>query len=172
MRSKKEQDEERYFGLQEFDKYEDAFEVMKGSWGETNGDAFKSLYIADDSEFCKMIILRAAEKYMEYKDGKISRDDCDKALLMSEECRTDYLVDFDFFLWSKKSGRYFTSRMSFCDDGCNLWNERQWSYFQDLLEIYDFDEMVDRAIQMVDKLWDDYGEDCVDEICAALNICL
>ena len=169
MRSKKEQEEERYFGIQKFETPEEAFKVMEGSWGDRGTDTESSLFICTDEQFEKAIFVRAAEKYIEYKEGKITLEECNRKLLRNDEL-TDYLVDFDFFLMSKKANGYFTSRMSFKDDYCNLWNERQWGYFYELLETYSFAANVEEAIAMVDRLWDKYGEDTVNEICAEKEI--
>lgn len=170
MRSKKEFEEERHFGIQKFDTAEEAFNVMEGSWGERGTDSKSSVFIATDEQFEKAILLRAAEKYVEFKEGRITLEECNRALMRSEDF-TDYLVDFDFLLLSKRTNSYFTSRMSFKDDGCNTWNDRQWGYFTELMEAYSFKQNVEEAVAMVDALWDDYGYDVINEICAEKEIC-
>ena len=169
MRTQKQQEEERYFGIQKFDTTEEAFEVMEGNWGSRGTDAEANVLICMDEQFGKAILLRAAEKYIEYKEGTISLDDCNRALMIDEEFN-DYLVDFDFLLLSKKTNSCFASRMSFKDDACNVWNERQWGYFYELAETYSFEENVQKAMSLVDTLWDDYGIDTINEIMAIENI--
>lgn len=170
MRTKKEQEEERYFGIQKFDTPEEAFAVMEGSWGTMGTDTESDVFICADEQFEKAILMRAVEKYVEYKEGKISIEECNRAILRTD-VYTDYLVDFDFLLLSKKANGYFTSRMSFKDDACNVWNERQWGYFYELVETYSFNELVDEAVKLVDELWDDYGIDVFNEISALKSIC-
>lgn len=169
MRSKKEQEEERYFGIQKFENVKDAFYVMLGCWGDINSDAFTNLTILDDEQFCKYILLRAAEKYIELKEGRITKEECDKCLMKSEVLN-DYLLDFDFFLLSEATSSFFTSRMSFKDDACHMWNERQWDYFYELDDAYDFSKYIDKGIILVDTLWDEYGVDTINEIMAIENI--
>ena len=150
MRTEKEFEEERYFGLQRFDNPEEAFDVMCGYWGGSVDDCYKELLILTDESFPKVILKRALQKMCDYKLGRISWEDCSKALGLSQTV-SDYLLDFDFFLYSSKSGWYYTCRMSFKDDYVYMWNKRQWRYYEELSDLYSFKKIVGSALETVSK---------------------
>lgn len=156
MRTQKEFEEERYFGIQKFTDPVEAFKVMEGRWGEYGGvDGTQTdLLVATPKTFKKVILTRAIEKYAEYKDGKIAWEDCSKALGIGDNV-TDYLLDFDFFLYSEQTKSYYTCRMSFKDDFVTEWNKRQWEYYEELYELYSFDLIVEKARNLVDPLYED-----------------
>jgi len=149
MRTEKEFEEERFFGIQKFSTPEEAFKVLEGKWGT---DAFK-----------KAILIRAVEKYFEYKNGKITWEKCSQALDLSENV-TDYLLDFDFFLYSKFTKCYYTCRMTMKDDLVCMWNKRQWGYYNELSELYSFDLLVEKAMSLVDSLYEDGKKPTREEI--------
>ena len=66
MRTKKEFEDERYFGIQKFTEPMEAFKVMEGRWGESGMDTQTDLLILTDETFRKAILIRAIEKYAEY----------------------------------------------------------------------------------------------------------
>ena len=154
MRTKKEFEDERYFGIQKFTEPMEAFKVMEGRWGESGMDTQTDLLILTDETFRKAILIRAIEKYAEYKNGKISWEECSKALGTGNEV-SDYLLDFDFFLYSKLTKNYYTCRMSFKDDHVTQWNDRQWEYYEELSEFYSFDMIIEKAKSLIDPLCED-----------------
>ncbi len=154
MRTEKEFKEERFFGLQAFDTAGEAFNVMAGIWGGINSESQPELLIATEDYFKKAILLRAIKIYIEYKAGGISLKDCNQALAIGEDI-TDYLLDFDFILYSESSKRFYTSRMGMKDDGVTEWNERQWGYFTELYKAYSFGEIVEKAKALVDPYYTD-----------------
>ena len=56
-------------------------------------------------------------------------DDLNGKKITNDSKINDYLLDFNFFLYSSNNQRYYTSFMEFKDDFCYLWSERQWSIF-------------------------------------------
>ena len=158
-------DSKRYFGLQKFTDPTEAFIVMEGSWGIEDEEGQPKLLIAITSEvFKKAILRRAIEKYLDCKMGKISQKECDEALGIAEDI-TDYLLDFDFLLYSEISKCYYTSRMFFKDDYVTEWNDTQWEYYHELSELYSFEDIAYKAKEIIDtyfKKWEN-KEDLTDE---------
>lgn len=150
MRTKKEKDEERYFGLQRFESPQEAFKVMQDIWGEINGCDSQNLAILTDDSFPKMILSRAIHMYCNYKAGQVDEAELKRSLGIGRDVN-DYLCDFDFFLYSEKSQSFYTCRMSFKDDLVYMWNDRQWEYFNELEKIYDFKSIVQQAKRIVDN---------------------
>ena len=68
MRTKKEFEEERYFGLQKFNTPGEAFGVMEGIWGDINADDSKNLHILTDETFEKAIASNVLKLYLDYKE--------------------------------------------------------------------------------------------------------
>ena len=163
MRSGKEFLEEKYFGLQKFDNPEEAFKVLEGKWGTDALETQEKLLVTTDETVKKAILVRAVEKYLEYKDGKISWEKCSQALGLTDKV-TDYLLDFDFFLYSKFTKCFYTCRMSMKDDGVHVWNKRQWGYYDELAELYSFDLLAGKAMSLVDPLYEDGKKPTRDEI--------
>ena len=158
MRSKKAFEEERYFGLQKFNKPEEAFKVMEGIWGEINGDRdSNNLHILTDETFEKAIISQALEIYLNYKEGKKTQKEFETAFGMNDDI-TSELFDFDFFLYSQKTNCYFTCRMTMKDDGVDIWNERQWGYFEELWELYSLKSVILKAVNLAEDAIKRIGE--------------
>lgn len=163
MRTEKEFEEERFFGIQKFSTPEEAFKVLEGKWGTDALDMQEKFLVATDETFKKAILIRAVEKYLEYKDGKITWEECSQALDLSEKV-TDYLLDFDFFLYSKFTKCYYTCRMTMKDDLVYMWNKRQWGYYNELSELYSFELLVGKAMSLVDPLYEDGKKPTREEI--------
>ena len=70
---------------------------------------------------------------------------------------SDYLLDFDFFLYAKLTKSYYTCRMSFKDDHVTQWNDRQWGYYAELSELYSFNMIIEKAKSLIDPLCEDGG---------------
>ena len=146
MRTKKEFEEERYFGLQKFNTPGEAFGVMEGIWGDINADDSKNLHILTDETFEKAIASNVLKLYLDYKEGDITEEKLNRAFGLDEDI-DDSLFDFDFFLYSQKTNSYFTCRMSMKDDAVYMWNDRQWGYFEELWEAYSLKEVIKRTIK-------------------------
>ncbi|MCR4602160.1 MAG: hypothetical protein K5683_01330 [Prevotella sp.] len=97
------------------------------------------------------------------KDGKITWEECSQALDLSEKV-TDYLLDFDFFLYSKFTKCYYTCRMTMKDDLVYMWNKRQWGYYNELSELYSLELLVGKAMSLVDSLYEDGKKPTREEI--------
>jgi len=163
MRTKEEFENERYFGIQKFDTFEEALAVMKGKWGIEALETQSKLLIADDDNFKDAVLLRAIERVCEARLGNLDWEKCKMDLGLSKKKITDYLLDFDFLLYSKKKNCYFTSRMSYKDDHVNEWNKRQWGYYYELSDLYSFPQIAKKSISLVDSYIKQYKLNDVDD---------
>lgn len=145
MRTKEQIENERYYGIQKFTNPSEAFETIRGRWTDENMASESNIVIMDDEAFEKVIFCRAFLKYSEYKLGQITKYECDKALGKRSNIISDYLLDFNFFLYSGLNGCFYTSRMEYKDDSVYMWNERQWDIYYELSQLYSFDKIVKDA---------------------------
>ena len=155
--------EERTYGIQAFDTPEEAFGLMASSWSDRDEE---SMQILNDREFCRVIGARAITIIVETILGQVSKEKCKESLGMSIKVN-DYLLDWNYFLYSSRNQRYYTSLIEFKDDFCYLWSERQWGIYNELYQTYCFDELIDGAFSFVEEhsyLIDEYGEDCLEFI--------
>lgn len=145
MRSKEDFENERYFGLQKFKTANEAFNVMSGEWGENcDGISQEKLLILNDDDFKQLMFDRSLMCCIRYKLGLIDKKEYEYALWL-DEWSNDYLMDLDFFLYSKVGKCFYTCRMNFKDDAVYMWNKRQWGYYQELFYLYDIASITDNA---------------------------
>lgn len=163
MRSKKEFENEKYFGLQKFRRISDAFNVMSGEWGEVNNDCYKNLLIMQDNDFKSFIFGRALKCCIRYKLGLISQEEYEKALWLGN-CSSDYLMDCDFFLHSEVGRCFYTCRMSLKDDAVHLWNKKQWRYYDELFGLYEIDKIIEKAQKAVSDDFEKNGGTEVNDL--------
>ena len=167
MRSTEQFENERYFGIQKFDTLGEAVAVMRGKWGEEAFETQSKLLIADDDIFKKSVMRRAVERVCEARLENLDWEKCKTDLGLSKKKNTDYLLDFDFLLYSKKKNCYFTCRMSYKDDFVYMWNDRQWGYYYELSDLYSFPEIAKKSISLVDSYIKKYE---LDDVCDALDL--
>ena len=136
---------ERYFGIQKFTNPVEAFKTMKGRWTDENCEDIMNIVIMDDEAFGKVIFCRAFLKYCEYKLGEITKKQCDYDLCKGTKL-SDYLLDFNFFLYSSLSNCFYTSRMEMRDFQLYKWDESQWDICSELKDLYSFDVIVKHAM--------------------------
>lgn len=155
--------EERTYGIQAFDTPEEAFGLMASSWSDRDEE---SMQILNDREFCRIIGARAITIIVETMLGRVSKEKCKESLGL-ENGINDYLLDWNFFLYSSVNNRYYTSFMEYKADYCHVWCDRQWELFGELHQTYRFDELIDGAFRFVEDhqyLIDEYGEDGLEII--------
>ena len=161
--SKKTEDQ-YYWGIQKFRAAKEAFKVMDRAWGENEVDGETHLEVLTDITFEDVIKARAFRILCLHKLGKISKDKLDSSLCRADDIN-DYLLDFNFFLYSEKSKSYYTSRMEYKDDFVYLWSKRQWEIFDELRHLYLFDALVNEAERILnDYSSENLDEDVIDEI--------
>ena len=108
-----------------------------------------------------MIEARVITILVEAMLGKVSKEKCKESLGL-ETIINDYLLDWNFFLYSSCNNRFYTSLMEFKEGFCYLWCDRQWDIFEELYQTYRFNELIDGGIIFVKEhqyLIDEYGEE-------------
>ena len=155
--------DDRTYGIQALDTPEEAFGLMAFHWTDRS---YERMFVLNDRQFIKMIGERIIRIVVETMLGRVSKEKCKESLGLGLKIN-DYLLDFNFFLYSSNNQRYYTSFMEFKEDFCYLWSERQWSIFEELYETYHFDELVSQALEFIEEngyLIDEYGEDGLEII--------
>ena len=155
--------DDRTYGIQAFDTPEEAFGLMAFHWTDRS---YERMFVLNDRQFIKMIGERIIRIVVETMLGRVSKEKCKESLGLGLKIN-DYLLDFNFFLYSSNNQRYYTSFMEYKDDFCYLWSERQWDIYVELYETYHFDELVNYGLEFIEEhsyLIDEYGEDGLEII--------
>ena len=155
--------DDRTYGIQAFDTPEEAFGLMAFHWTDRSCER---MFILNDRQFIKMIGERIITIIVESILGRVSKEKCKESLGL-ENAINDYLLDWNFFLYSSVNNRYYTSFMEYKADYCHVWCDRQWELFWELHQTYRFDEVIDGAFRFLEDhqyLIDEYGEDGLEII--------
>lgn len=155
--------DDRTYGIQTFDTPEEAFGLMAFHWTDRS---YERMFVLNDRLFIKMIGERIIRIVVETMLGRVSKEKCKESLGL-ENGINDYLLDWNFFLYSSVNNRYYTSFMEYKADYCHVWCDRQWELFWELHQTYRFDELIDGAFRFVEDhqyLIDEYGEDGLEII--------
>lgn len=155
--------DDRTYGIQAFDTPEEAFGLMASSWSSRSEEG---MVILNDRQFVRTIGERIIRIVVETMLGRVSKEKCKESLGL-ENAINDYLLDWNFFLYSSVNNRYYTSFMEYKADYCHVWCDRQWDLFWELHQTYRFDELIDSAFRYVEDhqyLIDRFGEDGLEII--------
>ena len=155
--------DDRTYGIQAFDTPEEAFGLMASSWSSRSEEG---MVILNDRQFVRTIGERIIRIVVETMLGRVSKEKCKESLGL-ENAINDYLLDWNFFLYSSVNNRYYTSFMEYKADYCHVWCDRQWDLFWELHQTYRFDELIDGAFRFVEDhqyLIDRFGEDGLEII--------
>lgn len=161
------QKDEKFYGIQAFINAKDAWYVMTDSWGYNCDMTQNELDILNDEAFEKKILERAIIMLGDYKLGKVTEDIFKNSLRVSGGVINDYLLDFNWFLYCSKNGKFYTSRMKFKDDFVYMWSERQWLIYKELSILFGFKKIVAKAKRIFKKYEhyiDQDGEDGMDDM--------
>jgi hypothetical protein len=155
--------DDRTYGIQAFDTPEEAFGLMAFHWTDRS---YERMFVLNDRQFIKMIGERIIRIVVETMLGRVSKEKCKESLGL-ENAINDYLLDWNFFLYSSVNNRYYTSFMEYKADYCHVWCDRQWELFWELHQTYRFDEVIDGAFRFLEDhqyLIDEYGGDGLEII--------
>ena len=136
---------------------------MASSWSSRSEEG---MVILNDRQFVRTIGERIIRIVVETMLGRVSKEKCKESLGL-ENGINDYLLDWNFFLYSSVNNRYYTSFMEYKADYCHVWCNRQWDLFWELHQTYRFDELIDGAFRFLEDhlyLIDEYGEDSLEII--------
>ena len=155
--------DDRTYGIQAFDTPEEAFGLM--AFHRTDR-SYERMFVLNDRQFVRTIGERIIRIVVETMLGRVSKEKCKESLGL-ENAINDYLLDWNFFLYSSVNNRYYTSFMEYKADYCHVWCDRQWELFWELHQTYRFDEVIDGAFRFLEDhqyLIDEYGEDGLEII--------
>ena len=155
--------DDRTYGIQAFDTPEEAFGLMAFHWTDRS---YERMFVLNDRQFVRTIGERIIRIVVETMLGRVSKEKCKESLGL-ENAINDYLLDWNFFLYSSVNNRYYTSFMEYKADYCHVWCDRQWELFWELHQTYRFDEVIDGAFRFLEDhqyLIDEYGEDGLEII--------
>ena len=95
---------ENIYGLKSYTDGREMWKVMTSKWSDEEVNQAK---ILNDSRFEKTLAIRILEKMLEYENGEISEEFLNKCLNIGSS--SDYLVGFNFFLYSEKAKKWYSS---------------------------------------------------------------
>ena len=92
------------YGLKSYTDGREMWKVMTSKWSD---EEVNQAQILNDSRFEKTLAIRILEKMLEYENGEISEEFLNKCLNIGSS--SDYLVGFNFFLYSEKAKKWYSS---------------------------------------------------------------
>lgn len=95
---------ENIYGLKSYTDGREMWKVMTSKW---SGEEVNDAQILNDSRFEKILAIRVIQRMLEHENGEISEELLNKSLNLG--CSSDYLVGFNFFLYSEKAKKWYSS---------------------------------------------------------------
>jgi hypothetical protein len=95
---------ENIYGLKSYTDGREMWKVMTSKW---SGEEVNDAQILNDSRFEKTLAIRVIQRMLEHENGEISEELLNKSLNLG--CSSDYLVGFNFFLYSEKAKKWYSS---------------------------------------------------------------
>lgn len=149
------------FGLHRFKLALNAFKALENGYGtQFEGLNQEEMYILTDYDFQRVVFERFCYVALAKKTGEPiinyswrDVDDTYKYAMPTEENEgvyNDYFTDFNYFLASNWNQCFYTSFMTFKDDGVTEFNEENWDVAEELIEIYDLKFLWEQAKRIVE----------------------
>ena len=152
------------FGLQSFTDPNEAWKVMSCDFGSYE----INLQILNDKTFVKAVMEQIIIRVVDYKTGRISREELEFSLGENSEAMDTYMVNFNFFLYSQKNKRFYTSIIETDNGLCSgALSEDEKALFNELYTTYHFDDLIRRSLDFVNSkssLFEKYDNDLMEEI--------
>ena len=155
------------FGLQSFTDPNEAWKVMSCDFGSYE----INLQILNDKTFVKAVMEQIIIRVVDYKTGRISREELEFSLGVNSEAMDTYMVNFNFFLYSQKNKKFYTSIIETKNACCSgALSEDEKALFNELYTTYHFDDLIRRSLDFVNSkssLFEKYDNDLMEEIIEA-----
>ena len=152
------------FGLQSFTDPNEAWKVMSCNIGSYE----INLQILNDKTFVKAVMEQIIIRVVDYKTGRISREELEFSLGVNSEAMDTYMVNFNFFLYSQKNKKFYTSIIETENACCSAaLSEDEKALFNELYTTYHFDDLIRRSLDFVNSkssLFEKYDNDLMEEI--------
>lgn len=134
------------FGLQSFIDPNEAWKVMSCDFGSYE----INLQILNDKTFVKAVMEQIIIRVVDYKTGRISREELEFSLGGNSEAMDTYMVNFNFFLYSQKNKKFYTSIIETENACCSgALSEDEKALFNELYTTYHFDDLIRRSLDFV-----------------------
>ena len=152
------------FGLQSFIDPNEAWKVMSCDFGSYE----INLQILNDKTFVKAVMEQIIIRVVDYKTGRISREELEFSLGVHSEAMDSYMVNFNFFLYSPKNKKFYTSILgtkNACYSGAL--SEEEKALFNELYTTYHFDDLIRRSLDFVkskSSLFEQYENGLLEQI--------
>ena len=140
----------RTYGIQAFDTPEEAFGLMAFHWTDRSCER---MFILNDRQFIRMIGERIITILVDAMLGRVSKDMCKESLGL-ENAINDYLLDWNFFLYSSVNNRYYTSFRT--QQGKGNQTGRKFRYSETTLFTRQSEGQKSKNGDVMDFLWDTY----------------
>lgn len=145
------------YGIHRFRNIAGAFKALEGFYGEAF-EGSEEMSILCDYEFQRIIFGRFCRMFMLKKMGEDTIDyrpieETIKYAVPTNENGgkiTDYFTDFNYFLMSNRNGCFYTSLMTYKEDGATLFDEEQWDVAFDLIDTYDIVFLFEQAKRVIE----------------------
>ena len=152
------------YGLQAFIDASEAWKVMSSNFGSYEID----LQILNDNTFVKAVMEQIIIRLVDYKTGRISREELEFSLGMNREGMDTYMINFNFFLYSQKNKKFYTSIIETENGSCSgALSEDEKVLFNELYTTFHFDDLIRRSIDFVNSkisVFEKYDNDLMEEI--------
>ena len=127
------------FGLQSFTDPNEAWKVMSCGFGSYE----INLQILNDKTFVKAVMEQIIIRVVDYKTGRISREELEFSLGVNSEAMDTYMVNFNFFLYSQKNKKFYTSIIETENACCSAaLSEDEKALFNELYTTFHFDHWI------------------------------
>ena len=152
------------FGLQSFIDPNEAWKVMSCDFGSYE----INLQILNDKTFVKAVMEQIIIRVVDYKTGRISREELKFSLGVNSEAMDTYMVNFNFFLYSQKNKKFYTSIVETENACCSgALSEDEKALFNELYTTFHFDDLIRQSLDFVkskSSLFEQYENDLLEEI--------
>mgnify|MGYP003461502135 CR=1 FL=1 len=152
------------FGLKSFTDPNEAWKVMSCDFGSYE----INLQILNDKTFVKAIVEQIIIRVVDYKTGRISREELEFSLGVNSEAMDTYMVNFNFFLYSQKNKKFYTSIIETQNGSCSdALTEDEKALFNELYTTYHFDDLIRRSLDFVKSkslLFEQYENGLLEQI--------
>ena len=152
------------FGLQSFTDPNEAWKVMSCDFGSYE----INLQILNDKTFVKAVMEQIIIRVVDYKTGRISREELEFSLGVSSESMNTYMVNFNFFLYSQKNKKFYTSIIETKNACCSgALSEYEKALFNELYTTDHFDDLIRRSLDFVKSkslLFEQYENGLLEKI--------
>ena len=120
------------FGLQSFTDPNEAWKIMSCDFGSYE----INLQILNDKFFVKAVMEQIIIRVVDYKTGRISREELEFSLGVNSEAMDTYMVNFNFFLYSQKNKKFYTSIVETDNGSCSgALSEDEKALFNELCDM-------------------------------------